>query len=206
MSKPTGRYADGNGLYLVVGKGGGRSWSLIFSYQGRPREMGLGSPPDVSLAGARDKASEAKRMARQGIDPIAARKASKAPPAPPTLTTSTTFGEFADCRIEEMAPRWESPKTRPSWENSVRNWAASIRGLPLSSIEVDDIVGCLKPSWAEKPIVVQSAQERIEQVLDAAIAMKLRAAPNPAAWRNNLEAHPAAEGGPQERTASGAPL
>jgi integrase len=186
MSKPTGRYPDGNGLYLVVGKGGGRNWSLVFSYLGKQREMGLGSPPDVGLGEARDKAVEAKRLAKKGIDPIAERKAAKAPPPLPPLTCSTTFGTFADLRIEEMAPRWESTKTRPSWENSIRNWAAPIRNLPLNAIEVDDVLRCLKPSWSDKPIVVQSAQERIEQVLDAAIALKLRSAPNPAAWKNNL--------------------
>ncbi len=187
MSKPPGRHPDGNGLYLVVSKGGGRNWSLIFSLQGKPREMGLGSPPDVGLGDAREAVAEAKKLARKGIDPIAARKAAKAPPPPAPLTPTTTFGEFADRRIEEMASRWESPKTRPSWENSMCNWAAPIRDRPLAAIQVDDVLACLKPAWSNKPIVVQSAQERIEQVMDAAIALKLRPAPNPAAWRNNLE-------------------
>ncbi len=45
-------------------------------------------------------------------------------PAPPT------FGAFAERRIEQMAPRWERSQTRPSWENSVRRWAAPIYETP----------------------------------------------------------------------------
>ena len=42
FSKP-GRYADGNGLYLVVDKSGARRWLLRLVVQGRRRDIGLGS-------------------------------------------------------------------------------------------------------------------------------------------------------------------
>ncbi len=49
------------------------------------------------------------------------------------------------------------------------------------------MLACLEEKWRVKPIVVQFAQERIEHLLDAAIALKLRPRPNPARWRDNLE-------------------
>jgi len=57
-SLPAGRYGDGNGLYLLVGPGGGKSWVFRFKVNGRERAMGLGPYPLVSLAEAREKALE----------------------------------------------------------------------------------------------------------------------------------------------------
>jgi hypothetical protein len=55
-----GKYEDGGGLRLVVSKLGAKKWVLRFTIDGRRREMGLGSYPDVTLADARAKASECK--------------------------------------------------------------------------------------------------------------------------------------------------
>ena len=41
-----------------------------FTINGKRREMGLGSFPDVGLAEARDKATEHRKQASAGIDPI----------------------------------------------------------------------------------------------------------------------------------------
>jgi Arm DNA-binding domain len=75
-SKP-GFYADGRQLYLQVSPTGTKSWLLRFARQGRERWMGLGPYPDVSLAEARQKASEARRLLRDGVDPIKARRAAR---------------------------------------------------------------------------------------------------------------------------------
>src|SRR6266446_976753 len=85
-----GMYCDGGGLYLQVTgedeKRLSRSWLFRYatgevktSNSGRPRKveraMGLGSYPSVSLAAAREKASAARRLREQEIDPIEAREA-----------------------------------------------------------------------------------------------------------------------------------
>ncbi len=62
-----------DGLRLVVSKAGSRKWVLRFTFQGKRREMGLGSYPEVLLGKARTKAVEYRRQASEGIDPIAAR-------------------------------------------------------------------------------------------------------------------------------------
>src|SRR5712664_3939877 len=85
-----GTHCDGGGLYLQVtegkteGKPDGvlrRSWLFRFatgetaiSRNGKPRQverqMGLGGYPDVTLAEARQKAAEARKLRRDSIDPI----------------------------------------------------------------------------------------------------------------------------------------
>ena len=55
-----GRYGDGNGLYLLVGPSGTKSWIFRYKIDGRERAMGLGPYPAVSLASARGKATECR--------------------------------------------------------------------------------------------------------------------------------------------------
>ncbi|MCJ8325092.1 MAG: DUF4102 domain-containing protein [Rhizobiales bacterium] len=68
-----GRYADGNGLYLQVGKSGTKSWLFRYMLDKRSREMGLGSVQTVSLAKARAEALQCKKSLHEGIYPIRVR-------------------------------------------------------------------------------------------------------------------------------------
>ena len=68
-----GKYADGQGLWLVKSERTRGKWVLRVVLQGKRREMGLGRWPDVSIAEARELAAEARRKARSGIDPISER-------------------------------------------------------------------------------------------------------------------------------------
>ncbi len=61
--KKEGRYADGNGLYLVVDESGARRWILRTVVKGRRRDIGLGSVSLVGLAAARDEATRLRRIA-----------------------------------------------------------------------------------------------------------------------------------------------
>src|SRR5919202_5937412 len=73
ISKP-GYHADGDGLYLVVDNSGARRWAFIFHTQGKRREMGLGR---MGLKEAREAAEDVRRQIRNGLDPIAARRAAR---------------------------------------------------------------------------------------------------------------------------------
>src|SRR5262245_30308861 len=89
----TGNHCDGGGLYLQVRKTNGRiTKSWLFRY-GR-RWMGLGSLDVVSLAEARRKAAECRRLRSEGIDPIDSRRAAKASKAVAAAKTMT----FDQCR------------------------------------------------------------------------------------------------------------
>jgi len=59
-------WCDGGGLYLQATTGRddkiNKSWLYRFTIDGRERQMGLGSFPDTSLAEAREKAAEARKL------------------------------------------------------------------------------------------------------------------------------------------------
>ena len=88
-----GRYGDGNGLYLVVDPSGAKRWVLRTVVHGVRRDMGLGGLRLVSLAEARSKAQEYRRLAREGGNPIEAKRRAK--------TTVPTFAEAALSTLEQ---------------------------------------------------------------------------------------------------------
>lgn len=94
------KLSDGAGLQLWVQTSGTRLWQLAYRFQGRQRQLALGRYPDLSLAEARLKREDARRLLRAGGDPAAA---SRRAPAP-----GDTFKDVAEeflmkCRSEELA-------------------------------------------------------------------------------------------------------
>ena len=171
-----GLYPDGGNLYLRVGKG--RRWVFIFQWQGKRREMGLGSLQDVSLKDARTAAEQARLALRNGIDPLAARKAEE--------VRGKTFGDVADAFIADKKAGWRNAKHRHQWTNTLATYAKDLRPLPVAEITTADVLKALKPIWTKKPETASRVRGRIENILDAAKAQGLRMGENPAAWRGNL--------------------
>lgn len=72
-----GTYEDGDGLRLVVKATRRKSWVLRFQLNGKRREMGLGSFPEVGLKAARIVAAEQRKVLAAGADPMVARDAER---------------------------------------------------------------------------------------------------------------------------------
>lgn len=176
-AKP-GKYGDGNNLYLVVSEGGSRKWILRFNWRGRPREMGLGSASSVSLAEARDRATDAKRKLSNGINPIDDRRREKGVP---------TFGEMADQVVKTLSSGFRNAKHRAQWKMTLEVYAGPLRSIAVDEVTTDDVLGVLKKIWMTKPETASRVRGRIEKVLDAAKARSLRQGENPAQWRGHLD-------------------
>lgn len=180
-AKKPGRYGDGGGLYLVVSPAGSRKWVFRYTWNGRLRDMGLGSALDgaVSLSAARIAAASARAQVRNGQDPIHARAQSSVGAAP-------TFGAFADELVAEIEPGFRNAKHRAQWKMTLRVYAAPIRPKLVDQVTTEDVLGVLKPIWRTKPETASRVRGRIERVLDAAKARGYRAGDNPARWRGHL--------------------
>jgi integrase len=176
-AKP-GKYSDGGNLYLVVSATGSRKWVLRFTYAGRPKEMGLGSADDVSLADSRDKAAAARRLIAKGLNPIAERGRGSGTP---------TFGTMADDVRKSLSAGFRNEKHIAQWRMTLDTYAAPLRGKPVDAITTDDVLAVLNPIWLEKPETASRLRGRIEKVLDAAKAKGHREGENPARWRGHLD-------------------
>src|SRR5688572_30274421 len=75
-TKP-GLLADGGGLYLRISPARSKSWIFRYRRGGKLHDMGLGPLHTVSLADARQKALEARKLRLDGKDPIEERQADR---------------------------------------------------------------------------------------------------------------------------------
>jgi len=73
-----GKYADGQGLWLIKRNKFQGKWIVRVVVGGKRREMGLGPWPDVSIAEARQNAAQARKLVRKGQDPILERQRERA--------------------------------------------------------------------------------------------------------------------------------
>lgn len=93
-ARKPGEYPDGGGLMLLVDDGGNRRWVMRISLSGRRVKRGLGSYPEVSLAGARKRAAEIRRAAREGRDLSAEQQVSAARAAAGLTTLREAFADY----------------------------------------------------------------------------------------------------------------
>ena len=170
--KAPGRYADGNGLYLVVDESGAKRWLLRTMVQGRRRDIGLGGLSWVSLAEARERAATYRKIAREGGDPLAAREAAK----PVTLT----FEEAAERVHASQKPGWKNAKHGDQWISTLRTYAyPHIGRMPVDRITTPHILKVLEPIWLEKGETAGRIRQRIRTVLDWARTAGYRSGENP---------------------------
>jgi integrase len=182
-----GKHSDGGNLFLIVDEGGARRWMCRYQIRGRRREMGLGGYPKVSLAAARSAAHAAGELMGQGIDPLEHRRL-KAEATKTENAASETFGSFAD--------RWFSTKVEPGLENEKHKYqwrqtlgdayCAKLRLRPIGDVNSDDVLAVLTPVWLKVPETAKRLRGRIEAVLDAAKAARVRSGDNPARWKGHL--------------------
>src|SRR5215813_9918097 len=80
----SGKHSDGGNLYLLVKKGGAKSWIFIYTAaNGRRREIGLGPFNGVSMETAREQAGALREALYQGLDPQGERDRLRVAAAPP---------------------------------------------------------------------------------------------------------------------------
>ncbi len=158
-AKP-GRHADGQGLYLLVSKTGSKSWVLRVQVRGRRRDIGLGSIAELTLAEARDKARELRKVAKSGRDPIAARDKAKA--------EIPTFEKVAEVCHAARSSGWKG-RHADAFLSSLKQHAYPRLGrLLVDSVDEKDLVAVLSPLWHEKPAAARKLRQRINTVLDYA--------------------------------------
>lgn len=186
LAKKVGLHADGKGLYLRVTSATARSWVLRYMLDGKAREMGLGPYPDVSLAEARQAATEARKQKAQGRDPIQAREAQRAA-ARAEAARAITFRKCAEDFLTRNEARWRNDKHRWQWSNTLERFAyPELGNLPVSAIDTPLIVRALEPIWTSMPETASRVRQRVEAVLDAATVQGYREGANPARWKANL--------------------
>ncbi|EAA7931793.1 DUF4102 domain-containing protein [Salmonella enterica subsp. enterica] len=106
--KPTEKpykLSDGGGLYLLVNPNGSRYWRMKYRYAGKEKLLSIGVYPDVTLAEARDKRTQAKRILAAGDDPSEVKQAER---EAKNLAVNNSFELLALEWHEHKKPNWSS--------------------------------------------------------------------------------------------------
>ena len=184
----TGLHPDGAGLYLQIRPGGARSWIYRFRLNSRTRDMGLGALADVSLVKAREKATAARALLDDGIDPIEHTRSEAIIPGVPKRHSSPNFEEVAETYMADRLKRLRSEVHRRQWRQTLVDYAYPIIGkMSVNEIETNDVLAVLKPIWETKCETAARLRGRIERILARATVEGHRSGANPATWRGHLQ-------------------
>jgi integrase len=196
-----GLHPDGGGLYLQVTVGADgtmrRSWLFRFATAdverainpklGRERRMGLGAYPDISLADARQAATDARKLRQDGLDPIDHRGTQRAAQRAAAVK-AITFDECRNGYLDAHRAGWRSARHASDWDISIKTYVSPIIGvLPVAAVDTAMVMRVLEPNWATKTETMSRVRGRIEAVLAWASVRGYRSGPNPAQWKNHLD-------------------
>ena len=185
-SRP-GLYGDGAGLYLHVGATGGKSWVFRYMLNGKAREMGLGPLHTITLAQARQRAADQRRVKLDGIDPLEQRREAKAA-ASLAAAKAITFKACATKYIAANKAGWRNSKHAAQWTATLTAYAYPVIGdLPVNGVDTGTVTRILEPIWTSKSETASRVRGRIEAVLDYARTHRWREGENPARWKGHLE-------------------
>jgi len=186
LKKP-GHYGDGGLLYLQIDERGNKSWDLRYRVNGRVREMGLGSLDTFSLAEARERAREQRKLLADGKDPIMERNVVRMQKRLDEAK-AITFADFAKSYIATHQSGWRNSKHAAQWPSTLKTYVYPIFGaLPVQAIDTGLVIKALEPIWQTKPETAGRVRGRIESILDGAAARGYRQGENPARWKGHLE-------------------
>ncbi len=175
-AKEPGRYGDGDGLFLLVGKAGGRSWVVRVQKNGRRRDIGLGSAAKVTLADARARAAIVRSQIEAGIDPVSERRKAAGVPS---------FREAAALVHAENQKGWKNGKHNKQWLSSLEAYAfPAIGDIAVSEIDGPSVRDVLAAIWLTKAETARRVRQRIVAIMNWAVAKGYRDAPLPMAAIN----------------------
>jgi len=169
--KEPGWYGDGRGsggLSLRVKRTArgrlAKSWGQRITVDGRPRNLGLGSWPHVSLAEARQKCV-LNLLARQRGELLTGSKRSV-----------PTFEQAVEKVIAIHAAGWkDGSRSEKDWRATLRDYAMPRLGrLRVDRIKAPDVMRVLLPIWNEKRVTARRVRQRISAVMLWAIAQGYR--------------------------------
>ncbi len=170
-AKPTAKLqklTDAGGLQLHVAPTGGKLWRWAYRFEGKQKTMSLGAYPAVSLADARTKRDDAKKLLAAGTDPMQSRKANK-------LARLTASEHSFETIAREWWAHWKAARSERHSEYVIRRLEAdvfpTIGKRPISEIDAPELVKMIQTIAARGVLDIPKRMlQTCSQVLRYAIA------------------------------------
>lgn len=143
-AKPQGKeykLMDGYGLFLLVTPTSGKLWRFDYRYGNKRKVMALGAYPAVSLADARQRREDAKKLLANGVDPGALKKAQK---AAIVAEIENAFEIVAREWHGKFSSQWSAGHAVTVMDRLTRDVFPWLGAKPVSEIKPVDILAILR--------------------------------------------------------------
>lgn len=128
---------DGGGLYLHVQPGGSKLWRMKYRFLGKEKLLSFGPYPLVTIAEARERQREAKKLLHDGIDPGAKKKQDK---LDAIIKQEQTFGLLANEYLERQEQKGIAPATLKKTTWLLKDLASPLANRPIHEITAAEIL------------------------------------------------------------------
>ena len=135
------KLSDGEGLHVLVQSSGKKLWRFRYRFAGKENMLSFGSFPATSIAAARAKRDEARKLIEAGTDPSAQRRLDK---IAAVTTAAKTFGAVAAEYLAKLpaSGNAESTITKNKW--LLEDLATPLARRPISEIRAAEILHLLE--------------------------------------------------------------
>src|SRR5262245_45404814 len=187
------RVSDGGGLYLQISEYQTAAWVFRFQFMNRAHLMGLGSADKITLAQARKLAAEAREDLLRGINPLAARDWRRREAAERAkadeLERERTFGAAVESWLVFKRQKWTNARYAGQVASQLKKHFGPIWHRPVRDVDLDAVLGVLRPLWTKYPVTAGRMRMHIEGILERATfhGWRDKNEPNPARWNGHLE-------------------
>ncbi|WEF12527.1 integrase arm-type DNA-binding domain-containing protein [Pectobacterium actinidiae] len=132
------KLTDGNGMHLLIHPNGSKYWRLQYRFGGKQKMLALGVYPDVSLADARARRDDARKLLANGSDPGDKKKSDKI-----EQSEALTFREVA---IEWHATnkKWSEEHSRRVLKSLEDNLFFAIGKRNIAELKTRDLLAPIK--------------------------------------------------------------
>lgn len=135
------KLSDGEGMYLLVTPAGQKYWRLKYRFAGKEKVLALGVYPDVTLAAARVKRTDARKLLTENLDPGLAKK-EKA--REERIQAGNTFESIAREWHEKQSHKWTEAHAARVLGSLEANIFPSLGGRPIAEISPAELLDVLR--------------------------------------------------------------
>ena len=105
----------------------GKSWIYRYRSDGWRHDLGFGPYPDITLAEARDRATQQRKLRLDGHDPLLTRRAGH-DQARLAKAKAMTFKQCAEAYITSHRASWKNPIHAKQWPSTFENYVYPVFG------------------------------------------------------------------------------
>lgn len=161
---------DGKGMYLLVQPNGTKLWRYRYRLGGKQKQYAIGVYDDVSLADARDELKKARKLVKEGIDPVQHRKSEK---LRIQYEQDNTFRALAEIWIEKKRQVCSAnyiKQIEDTFENHVYPY---IGDNAIGSLNAVDVLSVLERFQMDAPTLTHMTRQWMSNVFELAIVRRL---------------------------------